>query len=77
MKERYCISCGGTLARRVPPGDDRERGVCPDCGYVHYVNPKLVVGCVIEHEERILLCKRSIEPRYGRCQVRAKGGGGG
>jgi ADP-ribose pyrophosphatase YjhB (NUDIX family) len=71
MKERYCISCGGTLARRVPSSDDRERSVCPDCGYVHYVNPKMVVGCVVEHEGRILLCKRSIEPRYGRWTVPA------
>jgi ADP-ribose pyrophosphatase YjhB (NUDIX family) len=71
MQERYCICCGGTLARRVPPGDDRERGVCPDCGYVHYVNPKLVVGCVVEHEGRILLCRRAIEPRHGRWTVPA------
>jgi ADP-ribose pyrophosphatase YjhB (NUDIX family) len=71
MQEQYCISCGGALARRVPPGDDRERSVCPECGYVHYVNPRLVVGCVVEHEGRILLCKRSIEPRYGLWTVPA------
>ena len=59
------------MARRVPDGDDRERSVCPDCGYVHYVNPKLVVGCVVEHEDRILLCKRSIEPRQGMWTVPA------
>jgi ADP-ribose pyrophosphatase YjhB (NUDIX family) len=71
VQERYCINCGGVLVRRVPPDDDRERGVCPACGHVHYVNPKLVVGCVIEHGGRILLCRRAIEPRYGQWTVPA------
>lgn len=30
----------------VPPGDERERNVCDTCGYVEYVNPKVVVGCL-------------------------------
>ena len=32
---------------------------------MHYQNPKLIVGCVPEHEGRILLCRRAIEPRLG------------
>ncbi|MEJ2721007.1 MAG: NUDIX domain-containing protein, partial [bacterium] len=44
---------------------DRPRHTCPDCGWIHYVNPKVVVGCVVEWENEILLCRRSIEPRYG------------
>ena len=35
------------------------------CGAVHYQNPKIVVGCIPEWEDRILLCRRAIEPRYG------------
>lgn len=53
------------FTRRVPPGDDRRRLVCDDCGFVAYENPKLVVGSVATWQERILLCRRAIEPRKG------------
>jgi NADH pyrophosphatase NudC (nudix superfamily) len=53
------------VARRVPPGDSLPRYVCDACGEIHYQNPKLVVGAVAEHEGRVLLCRRAIEPRYG------------
>ena len=49
--------------RRVPPGDDRSRLVCADCGFVQYENPKIVVGSVATWQERILLCRRAINPR--------------
>lgn len=61
----YCPECGSAVTRGIPPGDDRERTVCPACGSIHYQNPKLVVGCVPEWEDRLLLCRRAIEPRYG------------
>jgi len=50
---------------RVPEGDNRERMVCGECGWVNYVNPKIVVGAVCRLEEKILLCRRAIEPRRG------------
>jgi len=53
------------VAWRVPPGDNLPRWVCDACGEIHYQNPRLVVGTVPEHEGRILLCRRAIEPRYG------------
>lgn len=49
----------------VPDGDDRERRVCRTCGFVDYVNPKIVVGSVVSHEGRILLARRAIPPRLG------------
>ena len=45
--------------------------MCDACGSIHYQNPRLVVGCVPEHEGRILLCKRAIEPRRGYWTVPA------
>ena len=51
--------------KRVPEGDNRERLVCGDCGWIHYDNPKIVVGAVISHEDKILMCRRAIEPRLG------------
>lgn len=49
----------------IPPGDDHERLVCNACGFVSYENPKIVVGSVVTRGEKILLCKRAIEPRKG------------
>lgn len=50
----------------MPGGDDHLREVCDGCGYIHYFNPKIVVGALPVWEDRVLLCKRAIEPRYGR-----------
>jgi ADP-ribose pyrophosphatase YjhB (NUDIX family) len=59
----------GPRVRAIPPGDDRERLLCPDCGYVAYQNPVIVVGSVVtwagNGEDRILLCRRAIPPRKG------------
>ena len=62
----YCSNCGQPVIHRTPPGDDRLRFCCEACGMVHYQNPKLVVGCIPEMEDRILLCRRAIEPCYGK-----------
>ena len=62
---KFCANCGAKVVRRVPPGDTLERWLCDECGEIHYQNPKVVVGTIPEHEGRILLCRRAIEPRYG------------
>ena len=51
--------------RTIPSGDNLERSVCAECGFIDYQNPKIVVGSVVMHESRVLLCRRSIEPRRG------------
>jgi len=53
------------FVRKVPAGDDRPRLVCDDCGFIAYENPKVVVGSVCLWQERILLCRRAINPRRG------------
>lgn len=55
----------GPRVKGIPQGDNRERMMCPDCGFVHYDNPKIVVGTIAAHEGRILLCRRAIHPRKG------------
>ena len=55
----------GPSIRTVPEGDDHERLVCPDCGYIAYENPKVVVGSVCTWDQKILLCRRAIDPRLG------------
>lgn len=61
----FCSNCGAAVEFRVPAGDSLPRHVCPQCGTIHYQNPKLVVGALAEWEDRILLCRRAIEPRLG------------
>lgn len=51
--------------REIPAGDTHERDVCATCGFVNYVNPKIVTGSIVRHEGKILLCRRAIEPRIG------------
>ncbi len=62
---KFCSECGRPVAFRVPPGDHLPRYVCDACGTIHYQNPRIVAGCVVEHEGQILLCRRAIEPRKG------------
>ena len=61
----FCSDCGKSVSLRIPEGDTYHRHVCDDCGTIHYQNPKVVVGCLPEWEDKILLCRRAIEPRYG------------
>ena len=61
----FCSACGARVGLEVPPGDNRPRHVCGECGAVHYRNPKLVAGVVPVRDDRLLLCRRAIEPRYG------------
>lgn len=61
----FCSNCGARVVLRIPAGDNRERFVCERCDTIHYQNPKIVAGCIPEWDDRILLCRRAIEPRYG------------
>jgi ADP-ribose pyrophosphatase YjhB (NUDIX family) len=68
---KYCSQCGAGVSLEIPEGDNRHRYVCAACGTIHYQNPKIVVGCIPEWQDRILLCRRAIEPRYGLWTVPA------
>jgi ADP-ribose pyrophosphatase YjhB (NUDIX family) len=61
----FCSHCGAPTQYRIPEGDHLPRQICDACGTIHYDNPRIVVGCVPEHEGRILICRRAIEPRRG------------
>jgi ADP-ribose pyrophosphatase YjhB (NUDIX family) len=63
---RYCSRCGGTLEPGIPPGEDRERMHCPACGFIAYVNPRVVVTTLpITETGDLVLIRRGIEPAYG------------
>ena len=63
---RFCSVCGSDrIEHRIPDGDNMPRNICAACGTIHYQNPKVVVGCLPEWDDQVLLCKRAIEPRLG------------
>lgn len=72
---KHCRNCGAAVVFRIPDdGDTRERAVCPDCHTIHYQNPLIVVGTLPvwaapagdPDGDKVLLCKRNIEPRLGK-----------
>ncbi|MDI9347151.1 MAG: NUDIX hydrolase [Methylacidiphilales bacterium] len=63
---KYCSSCGSdAMVFEIPAHDTKERYICKKCNTIYYTNPKIVVGCIIQCHEQILLCERNIEPRKG------------
>lgn len=65
LEINFCPSCGGAVELRCPNDDDRPRHICTACDTVHYQNPKMVIASIPEWEDKILLCRRAIEPRRG------------
>ena len=63
---KFCGQCGASVTLKVPVDDNRQRHVCDACETIHYINPKVIVGCLPTVGDKILLCKRAIEPRYGK-----------
>ncbi len=69
---KFCSQCGhGPLSFQVPTGDTRSRFICAGCTTVHYQNPKIVCGCLVFHEDKVLLGKRDIEPRKDKWNLPA------
>lgn len=63
---KFCSECGSSnVSYSIPTGDNRDRHHCSDCGNIDYRNPKIICGCLPIYGDKILLCKRAIEPRYG------------
>ena len=68
---KFCPACGQPVEIKVPEGDHLPRAVCTACATIHYDNPRIIAGCVIEVDGKILMCKRAIEPRHGYWTVPA------
>lgn len=63
---KYCHHCASPIILRIPDGDDKPRHCCSDCDSIFYENPKNVVGTLPIFEDKVLLCRRAIEPRLGK-----------
>ena len=62
----YCIKCGNKTNNLLVNGDSMYRDVCTSCNYIHYINPKIIVGVLPCKDDRVLLCKRDIDPGFGK-----------
>jgi len=62
---KFCSQCGKPVSQRIPEGDGRLRFVCDHCSTIHYQNPNIVAGTVPVWGDKVLLCRRAIEPRLG------------
>ena len=61
---KNCSQCGSNKINfAVPQGDNKERYICKSCGFIHYQNPNIVAGSIFRVDDKVLLCKRAIEPR--------------
>ena len=61
----FCSQCGAKTHFTVPADDNRPRHVCAECQTIHYENPKIICGCLVTYQGKVLLCRRAIEPRHG------------
>ena len=62
----YCIKCGGKTKSDIINGDNIPRNRCEACNYIHYINPKIIVGALPIRDDKVLLCKRDINPGIGK-----------
>jgi ADP-ribose pyrophosphatase YjhB (NUDIX family) len=60
---RYCQICGRFLVERFIESESRLQ--CEGCGFIHYVNPRVVAAIIVSHRGRVLLQQRAVEPRAG------------
>ncbi len=65
-RPQFCQLCASPLEERLLPAEGRVRLVCNRCGFIHYLNPRVVANALVEREGRVLLLRRAIEPAYGR-----------
>ena len=61
----YCPRCSGSLALRPTEPEGKVQLVCATCGYILYLNPKLVACTLPVLDGKLLLIRRGIEPGRG------------
>jgi 8-oxo-dGTP diphosphatase len=60
---KFCPRCGAEVAHEDKFG--MLRPVCPQCEWIHFVNPKVAAAVLIEQDSRVLLVRRANEPFRG------------
>lgn len=61
---KFCPRCGNPLTPELKFG--KLRPVCPQCGWIHFVDPKVAAAVLVVQGDRVLLVRRVNEPFRGR-----------
>jgi 8-oxo-dGTP diphosphatase len=65
----YCPKCATPLVTQLV--ETTPRRVCPGCGYIYYVDPKVAVGVLVMENGRLLLIRRAMNPQKGKWSIPA------
>ncbi len=60
---KFCPRCATQIIRQEKFGGVRP--VCPQCGWMHFSDPKVAAAVLVEKESRVLLVRRVNEPFRG------------
>ncbi len=66
---KFCSRCAAPMETRTV--GDKPRRICPDCGFIHFTDPKVGVGVFVVHEGKILLVRRTMHPEIGKWSIPA------
>jgi len=59
----YCPHCRTELKEQLVFG--RNRSVCSECGFVHFLDPKVGAGVLAERDGKVVLVRRAVVPALG------------
>ncbi|MCB8927758.1 MAG: NUDIX hydrolase [Ardenticatenaceae bacterium] len=66
---KFCSRCATPMETKRFM--DKPRRVCPNCGFVHFTDPKVGVGVFVVHKGKILLVRRTMHPEIGKWSIPA------
>ena len=67
FKYKYCPMCATPLTEKYI--FEANCKACPNCGFIHFLDPKVVTVVVVGHEGKVLLGKRNINPGKGMWSI--------
>lgn len=63
---RYCPVCGGEFRTAFLKESEPARLICSSCGFVFYLDPKLVACSIVQMDGKIVLLRRAMSPERGK-----------
>ena len=66
---KFCSRCATLMETRQIA--DKLRRICPNCGFIHFTDPKVGVGVFVVQDGQILLVRRTMHPEIGKWSIPA------
>ena len=65
-EDKFCLRCGTKLEVKKDR-EDKVRPICPNCGWIRYLNPVPASACLIFNDKgEICIIRRRFEPSAGK-----------